>query len=104
MSHQNEPTSTVLLTGANGFIGVQIVKTLLERGHNVVGTVRSLSKSTYLKKQFSNYGDKLQFAVVEDIAAPGAFDQVLKEHKFDSVLHTSSPFTFNMYASKTIVA
>jgi len=84
--------SKVLLTGANGFIGVHILKVLLARGYDVVGTVRSESKTTYLRELFKN-SDKLNFAIVEDIAAPGAFDQVIKDNKFDAVLHTSSPFT-----------
>lgn len=33
-------TKTVCVTGASGFLGSQVVKTLLERGYNVRGTVR----------------------------------------------------------------
>ncbi|KAG8976977.1 methylglyoxal reductase (NADPH-dependent) gre2, partial [Tulasnella sp. 427] len=31
-----------------------------------------------------------------DITAPGAFDDVLKEYEFDAVLHTSSPFRYDI--------
>lgn len=96
MSSSNPTSSTVLLTGANGFIGFQITRILLEKGYNVVGTVRSESKTKYLQQQFSKFagGDKtkLRFAIVEDIAKPGAFDAVLKENNFDAVIHSSSPF------------
>lgn len=96
MSSSNPASSTVLLTGANGFIGFQITRFLLEKGYNVVGTARAESKTKYLKEQFSKFasGDKakLKFAVVEDIAKPGAFDTVLKENNFDAVIHSSSPF------------
>lgn len=36
--------STILVTGANGFIAVATVKTLIERGFKVIGTVRTASK------------------------------------------------------------
>ncbi|KAG9018648.1 methylglyoxal reductase (NADPH-dependent) gre2 [Tulasnella sp. 427] len=96
MSSSNPAASPVLLTGANGFIGFQITRFLLEKGYDVVGTVRSESKTKYLTEKFSKFanGDKpkLRFAVVEDIAKPGAFDQVLKENNFNAVIHSSSPF------------
>ncbi|KIO34524.1 hypothetical protein M407DRAFT_240425 [Tulasnella calospora MUT 4182] len=89
-------SNTVLLTGANGFLGYQITKSLLERGHTVVGTVRSESKTKYLKEKFSSLiGEdkaRLKFAIVEDIATPGAFDEVLKSYQFDAVIHSSSPY------------
>lgn len=88
--------SRILLTGANGFLGYQITKALLERGHTVVGTVRSESKTKYLKEKFSKFtsGDeaKLKFAIVEDIAKPGVFDEVLRTHQFDAIIHSSSPY------------
>ena len=60
-------TGKVLVTGANGFIAVWLVKDLLERGFSVRGTVRSESKGEHLKKLFSQYGDKLELVVVDDI-------------------------------------
>lgn len=85
---------SVLISGANGFIGVATIKVLLERGYDVVGTVRSEAKTNYLRNLFKT--DKLDFAIVKDITAPGAFDQVVKDNKFDAVLHQSSPFVFNV--------
>ncbi|KAG8919334.1 methylglyoxal reductase (NADPH-dependent) gre2 [Tulasnella sp. 417] len=90
--------STVLLTGVNGFVAATILKKLLERGHTVVGTVRSQSKTTFLRERFGDYValEKLRFAVVEDITVPGAFDAVLGAYQFDAVLHTSSPFHYSI--------
>ena len=56
----------VLVTGANGFIAVWLVKDLLERGFSVRGQVRSLAKTAHLKNLFKQYGDKLEFVVVDD--------------------------------------
>lgn len=88
----------VLLTGGNGFIAVHIISILLERGHSITTTVRSESKTTYLRNKFTPAVNErqLKFAIVEDITTPGAFDDVLKNNSFDAVLHTSSPFVFKI--------
>ncbi|KAJ3521179.1 hypothetical protein NM688_g9052 [Phlebia brevispora] len=57
----------VLVTGANGFIAIWIVKKLLEQGYSVRGTIRSESKGKHLKEVFKGYGSKLEIVVVEDI-------------------------------------
>jgi len=82
----------VLLTGANGFIAVWILQDLLEQGYAVRGQVRTLAKGEYLKRKFAKYGDKLEIVAVEDITAPGAFDESVKG--VDAVLHTAAPVTF----------
>ncbi|KZT55430.1 D-lactaldehyde dehydrogenase [Calocera cornea HHB12733] len=91
MTVVNAP-SKVLLTGANGFIAVWILRYLLEAGYSVRGTVRSASKGDYLKRKFAQYGDKLEIEEVADITAPGAFDKSVVG--VDAVLHTASPVTF----------
>ena len=57
----------VLVTGANGYIAVWILKFMLEAGFAVRGTVRSESKAGYLRDLFKSYGDKLEIVIVEDI-------------------------------------
>lgn len=57
----------VLVTGANGFIAVWVVRTLLDKGYAVRGTVRTKAKTKYLKKLFEKYGDNFECVVVEDI-------------------------------------
>lgn len=88
----------VLLTGASGFIAAHTLDILLERGHSVVGTVRSQEKADKIKAQYNGkYADKLSFAIVPDIAQPGAFDEAVKsDPPFEAVLHTASPFHFNV--------
>lgn len=57
----------VLVSGANGYIAVWLVRTLLEKGYAVRGTVRSAEKGKHLKETFAKYGDKFEVVVVEDI-------------------------------------
>ena len=41
--------------------------------------------------------DKLDFVIVEDIAKPGAFDKaIVSDPPFETVIHTASPFHFNV--------
>ncbi|KAF2862183.1 putative NAD dependent epimerase/dehydratase [Piedraia hortae CBS 480.64] len=90
--------SRVLLTGGSGFIAAHILECLLQRGHRVVTTVRTQQKAQKIAERYSNYGkDKLDFAFVEDIAAPNAFDKaVVSDPPFDTVIHTASPFHYNV--------
>ncbi|KAI0795633.1 NAD-P-binding protein [Abortiporus biennis] len=83
----------VLVTGANGFIALWVVKTFLEKGFSVRGTVRSEAKVHHLKETFKSFGDKLEVVVVEDITKDGAFDEAVKG--IDAIEHTASPFHFN---------
>lgn len=57
----------VLVTGANGYIAIWVVRSLLEQGYAVRGTVRSESKAAHLRESFASYGDKLEVVVVDDI-------------------------------------
>ena len=82
----------VLVTGANGYLAVWVVKNYLEAGYSVRGTVRSLSKSAFLTDIFSKYGDRFELVVVEDITKDGAFDEAVKG--VDAIAHTASPFHF----------
>ncbi|KAL8785208.1 MAG: hypothetical protein Q9195_008741 [Heterodermia aff. obscurata] len=62
-----------LLTGGSGFIAAHVLDILLERGHSVVTTVRSLQKAQAIKEAHPTYDkDRLDFAIVEDIAQPEA--------------------------------
>ncbi|CAH2354477.1 putative NADPH-dependent methylglyoxal reductase Grp2p [[Candida] railenensis] len=84
---------TAFVSGATGFIAQHIVKQLLEKGYNVVGSVRSESKGEKVKK---NFGSNFSYEIVEDLETEGAFDKALKKHPEVTVfLHTASPITFH---------
>lgn len=52
--------------------------------------LRRSTQGEYLKKQF--VGQPFTYAIVKDIAAPGAFDACLQEAGIEGVAHTASPF------------
>ncbi|CAE7117027.1 unnamed protein product [Rhizoctonia solani] len=86
-----QPPAKILLTGANGYYAVYVIKDLLERGYTVVGTVRSEAKGEELVKLFPSHAGKLTYAVVPNIVKRGAFDHVLQQGNFDAVAHAASP-------------
>ncbi|KAG2365175.1 hypothetical protein BDR07DRAFT_1399625 [Suillus spraguei] len=88
-----QPPCKVLVSGANGYIAVWVVRTLLEKGYSVRGTTRSEEKAAHLRQMFSSYGDKHEVVVVEDITKEGAFDEAVKG--VDAIEHTASPFHMN---------
>ena len=89
------PATTVFVSGATGYIAQHVVKELLGKGYNVIGSVRSASKGERLKQLTKS--DRFSYEIVPDIGAEGAFDEALKKHPEISVfLHTASPFTFKV--------
>ncbi|KAL9100757.1 MAG: hypothetical protein Q9163_003906 [Psora crenata] len=93
---------TFLTGGSSGFIAAHILDELLRAGHSVVTSVRSDEKGqTILNNHPSVPKEKLDFVIVKDIARSGAFDDVIKsEPPFETVIHASSPFHFNVTDTK----
>ncbi|KAH9896101.1 NAD(P)-binding protein [Cubamyces lactineus] len=89
-------SATVLVTGANGFYGLWVVRALLERGYTVKGAVRSPTAADTLKRfvkdKYPARAAKFQTIIVPDITAAGAFDDAVKD--VSAVVHTASPMTF----------
>ncbi|KAL2160168.1 hypothetical protein VTH06DRAFT_1824 [Thermothelomyces fergusii] len=95
----------VLLTGGSGFIAAHILEQLLAKGHSVVTTVRSEEKAAKIREAYPEKvasGD-LVTAIVPDIAQPNAFDEVVKTPGLEVVLHTASPFHFNIQDPKELL-
>ena len=106
--------SKVLVSGANGYLAMWVVRTLLERGFSVRGTVRTEDKGESMKEYFKSlgYGDEVEVVVVDDIEKVGdlvSFDHTSSDMTFgfkegafddavkgvDAIAHTASPFHFN---------
>ncbi|KAL5504579.1 hypothetical protein ACEPAH_7240 [Sanghuangporus vaninii] len=84
----------VLVTGANGFIAAWVVRTLLENGFSVRGTVREESKSTFLRNLLKDDVERgtLEFVVVPNMTNTGAFDNAVKG--VNAIVHPASPVHF----------
>lgn len=71
-----------------------VLEQLLALGHTVVTTVRSEDKASQIRHAHKNEADRLQVAIVPDIAKLDAFDEVVKTPGLDVVIHTASPFHY----------
>ena len=65
------PSEPILITGASGFLAAHILNEFLDHGYSIRGTVRSEETAEKVRKTHKKYGDKLSFAIVKDVAAPG---------------------------------
>ncbi|KAH7153192.1 hypothetical protein EDB81DRAFT_790786 [Dactylonectria macrodidyma] len=92
----------VLLTGGSGFIAAHTLEQLLERNYSVVTTVRSEDKAQKIRGAHADKvkAGELEVFIIPDIAQEGAFDEVAKSPGIDVVLHTASPFHFNITDAK----
>lgn len=87
------PTMSIsLVTGGTGYIGLYVVKELLEHGHIVHTTVRSLKNQHKCKPlldlQVAHPGKLRLFEA--DLLVQGSFKEAM--HNCDTVYHIASPF------------
>ncbi|RAH84652.1 NAD(P)-binding protein [Aspergillus japonicus CBS 114.51] len=91
---------TILVTGASGFVASHVIQRFLDAGYDIRGTVRSASSAETVKSRYPpEYVDRLSFAIVPDMAAPGAFDKAVQN--VSGVIHTASPFSLTVSDNET---
>ncbi|KAJ3559469.1 hypothetical protein NP233_g11254 [Leucocoprinus birnbaumii] len=98
------PPAKVLVTGVNGYLGMWIVRTLLEQGYSVRATVRVASKGMYVLEYFQKQGfrsDKLEIAIVDDITKPGAFNEAVSG--VDAIVHSASPISVGVHDPEVFI-
>jgi len=79
------------VTGATGYIGSHVVKSLLEKGYSVRGTVRSLGNEKRLEflRAMPGASDNLELVEANLISTDG-WDDAMKD--ITEVMHVASPF------------
>ena len=83
--------TTVLVTGASGFIASHCIIQLLDKGYRVRGTLRSLDRADGLRQVIASQtdpGDRLEF-VVADLKGDDGWGQAVTG--CSHVLHVASP-------------
>ncbi|KAG7059342.1 NAD dependent epimerase/dehydratase [Colletotrichum scovillei] len=87
--------STVLVTGANGFIASHVADQFIKNGYKVRGTVRDIEKSSWLNAYFEKTYGKGHFELVSvpDMLAETAYDEVVKG--VSAFIHTASIVSFD---------
>jgi nucleoside-diphosphate-sugar epimerase len=89
--------STILVTGGSGFIGSHCILQLLDEGHRVRTTVRSLKREAdvraMLKEGGADPGDRLSF-IAADLEKDAGWPEAVAGCEY--VLHVASPFPANV--------
>ncbi|TYJ55997.1 hypothetical protein B9479_003239 [Cryptococcus floricola] len=104
-------STTVLLTGLNGFVAVHVAVAFLSRGHHVVGTVRSEDKKAkvnelFALKKYAADGSLQVFVVPDLVNADWDWDTPLLKD-VNAIAHVASPYdltlpTYGQYAAPAI--
>ncbi len=88
----NSTSKTILVTGCAGYLASWVVKKLIDLGHTVHGTVRSLNdevKIAHLWKLVRSSPDSLKLFEA-DLLVNNSFDAAMKD--CDIVIHIASPY------------
>ena len=80
----------VCVTGGSGYVGSQIVRELLEAGHQVRATTRDVGKA---KEQLATLGEHLEW-ITADLGSPDSFAPAIGG--CDYVIHTASPYVLSV--------
>ncbi len=90
-------TETVLVTGGTGFVGMQIILQLLQKGYNVKTTLRSLKSKDKVIETLKSNGiqsfDNLTFVEAE-LTKDDNWDEAMRDCKY--VLSVASPVFFEI--------
>ena len=87
-----------LVTGANGYVGATVLQHLIDKKHNIVAAVRSLSSAKPLLATHPDWptNSKLEWVAVPDFTASGAFDKIFQSHPdIEYIIHVAAPVLDN---------
>ncbi|KAF9471773.1 NAD(P)-binding protein [Pholiota conissans] len=81
----------VVITGVSGNVGFRVLFQALAHGYKARALVRKQSQIEHIKSipSIEKYADNLEFALVPDFTAPGAFDTHVADATF--VVHVAAP-------------
>ncbi|OTB01921.1 hypothetical protein M426DRAFT_74951 [Hypoxylon sp. CI-4A] len=83
---------TVLVTGASGFVGGQIVREALAAGFQVRITARNETSAAKTLSRFRDQASLITWAVVEDITSVSAYEPAFADGAVTHIIHAASPF------------
>ncbi|KAI8976320.1 D-lactaldehyde dehydrogenase [Trametes punicea] len=93
------PPARILVTGANGYVGCWVVRTLLDRGYAVRALVRTEDKAHVLSALISSKHPSVSASNFDCVVLPDITDEdVICAHLQDikGIVHTASPVTVDL--------
>jgi nucleoside-diphosphate-sugar epimerase len=78
----------VLVTGASGFVGSNIVRYLAERNHDVVATSRSIEPDPLLAYYLEDYSGNVEW-IEADVYDREKITSLADSHSFDGIIHAA---------------
>ena len=83
----------ILLTGVTGYLGSHTTIELLNRGYNVIGTLRSKKKEQHITEVISKHSDKTENLSFHQIDLLDSVEDWKKAMRgIDGIFHIASPF------------
>ncbi|CAN6457940.1 unnamed protein product [Victoria cruziana] len=92
--HQKKGT-TYCVTGATGYIGSWLVRSLLEKGYRVHATARDPDKASKVLSFANDHGDRLK-VFKADMIVPGSYDKAVEG--CDGVFHVAAHMEFGIFS------
>ncbi|KAI8965329.1 NAD(P)-binding protein [Daldinia sp. FL1419] len=86
---------TILITGAGGYVGGQIVKEALETGYRVRITARTESSAARTISHNPSYASSISSTIVEDMTVLESYAPAFANGDIVGIIHAASPLNFN---------
>lgn len=79
--------STILVTGATGFIGSHTCVELIQSGYHVVGTDNFCNSKPAVLDRIQTITEKKMDFIKADLCHPEELDQIFQQYQIDAVIH-----------------
>ncbi|RFU76021.1 nad dependent epimerase dehydratase [Trichoderma arundinaceum] len=92
---------TLIVTGANGYVALHVIKEAISRGYRVIGTVRSSSAADKVLAALPDASSQLELVYVTDMTEAESFEKAFTKYPVKAVLNVASPLIHHPKDNKT---